>query len=750
MFLGTSTLMKSRWPIISLGCLVAATAGSIAGYAQDVDPWQLERERERAPGESDSYYLDVLHARELLDNDQHEESRALFAELMQRSATAANRREMAGFVTATYFDEGDHRSGLDFICELYREEPAWSRRYRFAIQAHVRNIGNREGLQTAAQVAEQYRRRCGRPDFTPIWAGVGLEMMRELQASHPLPNSSYELSEEDRAFLLQFVDAASDAPFLDYALYFLEEYDAVLSFYPDSDITDTAELSAALAEPDETRRLERLATYLDRWPTAPGAALARSELADAYIALGQLAQAGLLRNVELNDWNMAAEDVGSQFYRKSSAVLARNLNSMQLDALIDALHRIGETYARESMPPPAQFLVDRSVLSDLVSRISGATPQQLFETALLVRDAADSVRFEKSNKVDRLGVTELSFDWAPSRCGLGDDAGEVFSLYVLANRLLSAVVDLEPNGDLAPKALYILGVNLRKIECYGNAADTFGRIAQAFPMHPLADDALAEQVFFHIAVQNDAQQAEAAFDVLRNRYPHANAVDNAANWLAYYYLAQGSLGDALGHFTLIASEFARQRFGAAASETKKRIERVEALLAQPGARLGLDVTAESHFDPTEMAPYGFRILVKGIQAESRAATAGFQAGDVIEKVGDSEADDMLTFLEYVAQGPKPLRFTVRRELVPISATLDEILSVVQEKKRYNGEVYLGLPDFENSILSGGTIVSFGKLPGGSALKTMDDLKKLAPLSSTVSVMVKIWSAITLELIVDES
>lgn len=60
-----------------------------------------------------------------------------------------------------------------------------------------------------------------------------------------------------------------------------------------------------------------------------------------------------------------------------------------------------------------------------------------------------------------------------------------------------------------------------------------------FPDSSLLDDVMAEQVFVEAVAIGDMTKAAATFDILRQRYPNGNAIDNAYSWMAIGWACTG-------------------------------------------------------------------------------------------------------------------------------------------------------------------------------------------------------------------
>jgi outer membrane protein assembly factor BamD (BamD/ComL family) len=76
-------------------------------------------------------------------------------------------------------------------------------------------------------------------------------------------------------------------------------------------------------------------------------------------------------------------------------------------------------------------------------------------------------------------------------------------------------------------------------------SDAVAALEKEFPNSKLLDDALAEEIFAEGVARKDVAGAEKTFRRLVDKYPNANAVDNAYTWMAIIYRCAGRPEDAL-------------------------------------------------------------------------------------------------------------------------------------------------------------------------------------------------------------
>ena len=162
----------------------------------------------------------------------------MFREVSDAVQTDFSRDVVNGYITASYYGEGSHREGLNHICRLYDEREKDSVRYRFDIHAHIRRIALTEGYDIAEELAIEYLTKCGRRDFSPVWAGIPLAKMEYLKEGRTVYEENFRLSHEDSSYLKNVIKYYPYDAFLDHAHYFLHQFNKVVG--TDSIIEDVA------------------------------------------------------------------------------------------------------------------------------------------------------------------------------------------------------------------------------------------------------------------------------------------------------------------------------------------------------------------------------------------------------------------------------------------------------------------------------------------------------------------------------
>jgi tol-pal system protein YbgF len=115
---------------------------------------------------------------------------------------------------------------------------------------------------------------------------------------------------------------------------------------------------------------------------------------------------------------------------------------------------------------------------------------------------------------------------APAAAPAGDEKSmydEAFGAlrdgrYAESARLFRAFLDVHPDGELAPNALYWLGESYYVTQNFEIALDTFNELLRRFPQSPKAQDALLKVGYCHYELKQWPEAERALNEVVR-RYP---------------------------------------------------------------------------------------------------------------------------------------------------------------------------------------------------------------------------------------
>jgi hypothetical protein len=173
----------------------------------------------------------LLSAEEALHMGKYAIARSMFKDSLLLESDQATADEIRGMVTATYYGEGLHQEGLEYICEQYKFKTANSHAFLFGVHAHLRAISVSSGSAKAETIAAEMRTKCQRPDFSEFWAHIPFGMMENLRIGNSRTSHGWTLTKEAKAKLSFLLDLKRRkamkrrVPFADFALYFLDRFD---------------------------------------------------------------------------------------------------------------------------------------------------------------------------------------------------------------------------------------------------------------------------------------------------------------------------------------------------------------------------------------------------------------------------------------------------------------------------------------------------------------------------------------------
>lgn len=462
-------------------------------------------------------------AQEQLKAHNYLNARDIYLASLQQAPDEATAEQIRGMVTATYYGQGLHQEGLEYICSLYLGRAPSDRRYLFAVQAHLRAIGIRDGRENAEKIAQSFRKKCQRQDFSEFWANIPFGMMEELRSGTLRVDHNYVLSNEDRRRLRYWVEkktkrsADGTIPLGDYALYFLGDFDRALKFYPNSYIRAEILLDAGYLSkwPASRQYFEQFLSEFPRDVRRPSVELTLVSLSDENgrrdLALNYVSR---LSNDTISSAMAILESTTTEYANKFAAT--GDFNSA-LQTVTNACEQI---LAHD---------LDCSNLASLKSKLEwilrarSSNPLLCRELVWRAR-AAHFVRGARS---------------------------------YLAKCLDQALDDkLEYGRDL-----YLLASMSRQLGEYDQSLEYLKKFARELPdSHPLMDDVYAEMGWHYLKVTKNTQTAKKYFDVVISKFPTRNAYDDALWWRAQLAVENNHYHDAVFYYTEIATLRATSRF----------------------------------------------------------------------------------------------------------------------------------------------------------------------------------------------
>jgi tetratricopeptide (TPR) repeat protein len=532
---------------------------------------------------ADSKHLDIASkAFENLRAQNYVDARRQYKRALEDATDESTSDKIRGMITATYYGQGLHREGLNFICEAYKARAVGDTRHVFAIHAHLRAIRRKEGVPAAETLASNMRRSCGRSDFTEIWAHVPLGLMEMVNNGVPMAEHSYKLSKEDTENLQRTIlEKAKEAvngplPFHDFAIYFQRDFGGVIQRFPKSTLRHLALYDFA-GEATGAEKIARIRTFLSEFPLDSRAPLMYQSLISELVQTGQTEEAlGYVAKMDESAKNEAIDRILDPTFDAS----VKLQNEGDFKAALAILVNSCKLFAARGMD------CDRSA----ERRKSLALAVPLTES------------LEPSDKCVNSFVKLRSADNQFLR-------GARAVLDKCLSRLQADPVE-------AAKALYLLASASRSLGEYDRSADYLLRLVRGYPNHDLYDDALAELGFHYSMVAGNWPMAQTYLNEVVTKYSDRNAYDNALWWLARGHRDRGNYVEAMKYYGMIVSWKAESRFKQWSSDETTGLNKLSTMAPLAGASLALR--------PGE---YYKGLFVGSVAPNSSAKALGLEVGD---------------------------------------------------------------------------------------------------------------------------
>lgn len=105
-------------------------------------------------------------------------------------------------------------------------------------------------------------------------------------------------------------------------------------------------------------------------------------------------------------------------------------------------------------------------------------------------------------------------------------------------------IQKNPQFDRLREWLYFRKIRIFALYAPKAVPDAIAAMGREFPTSQLLDDAMAEQIFAEGITMGDVDAAQRTFQVLLQKYPNGNAIDNAYSWMEIIYRCAGRKQDA--------------------------------------------------------------------------------------------------------------------------------------------------------------------------------------------------------------
>jgi tetratricopeptide (TPR) repeat protein len=611
--LNTRLTQTALYRFLRLGIILVFVFSITLVGLSFLSPWLMR------VAENDSLAM-VLYADDKFKAKDYGSAREGYARALQLNPDQPGADQIRGLVTATYYGQGLHEPGLQFICDQYRHRPPGERPFLFAVHAHLRALAVKNGSTYAEAAAAKFRRQCGRADFSEFWPHISFGMMENLRAGVLRADHGWTVEPADHARLDALLrekrrgTQVKLVPNADFALYFLDRFDELIKELPESSIRDSA-LVDAVRLGSSVRDVDYLKMLVSQYPDSPHYIGALRELVKRLAHAGALDEAlkfvAVLRGKETLD--AAADDALAQTFDALRELTAAGdfKGALQLSTDVCAKFKPLRLQCNQ------RLVGEQAKLQKALAIIAG--PLRPERCLPLYRRLRPMIRIDED---------ELSKTWARG----------VRSFLIAC---LPALSDKLPE-DYAT-ALYLIGSVSRLISDYETSFDYLQRYEREVDEHALRDDVLVELGYHKLVVQDDWSAAAKYFSKVITEYPDRNAYDNALWWQAKGLQRQGEYAGALGAYTEIAAAAVAGHYRELSGANARRLAVLKEFVPVQGVALrragvdlapgGMVVTNVAQESPVS------KLLLNGDRLMAVCGRHVHSSDDVISAVAAVQRDD---------------------------------------------------------------------------------------------------------------
>ncbi|WP_171236455.1 hypothetical protein [Ruegeria sp. HKCCA6837] len=649
----------------------------VANYVKSNNPDLYHEAETEFPKQSDAFIEAIAIAQFFFDSGQYSSSALMFERALGMiDANEGGVRKLEGLTTASYYGSARHIEGLKFICRQYRNRPRWNFEFRHAIHAHLRSLAVNTDHEYAKEALAHVRKNpaCRRDDFSPVWIPIHLRDMRWLEDSTPPRDAGYGISKQEDLDFAKSLLANENHGFIDYLYFILGDYTKIIEDYPNSYVIDLALLGQGEAEDYSTAK-EALLEYMDRFPKKglPAVSLLfeRATIERDLATLNALVQ-------EYGDRLFSAPSSGSVKFQINNHTRVWFSEGEVKDLSLNTISFFSDFYSRcprleqmiyggdfaEVLEFSNFFIENFENHFDEEKRINGyfgnpgddeyydtclveLNPSKLRDLIRFIEPIAEAYAGVDAEQLAELGKNlKLCGDFREGMNHATDEEGmrqycenmvewiNELNLWRISFHEISALM-LRRAYDLDPvrqeKSLFLAGLAHRNNENYEDFYKTMQEFADFYPESNLADDAITEMGWFHLAVRDDPASADAHFRKVVTEYRESNAYDNALNWLIVSKIAQGQYASASKYSTQLVAEVTSNRLSEKVTSRHADIlEIVSAIDVNSKIKLARTASSDGNFFGVEN-----RVLVSEVADDSHV----LGAGDVIYSIDGNYISD---------------------------------------------------------------------------------------------------------------
>ena len=623
-------------------------------------------------------------------NGDYTRARGGFFGFVYKTDDVELRDRIQGLIVATYTGLSEYQGGLEYICDIYRNQPSYSKRHMYRVHALLYKIAKSENRGLALKLATRYREQCNKADYSPFWAGIPLAFMERIEKGlSAFEGNHYKLSDDERRFLEAYIAHYKDSDddlakeFIDFAYYALGKFEKVLEnkeswLYP-------LALFDGATEAKSIDKIRYLSEFVKSYPNHKLHETALIRLALEYRATKQ----HKLAEFYMTQYDLSKEEIryvnSEAYYRiiysskskeEEIASYLELLPHVDTDLAERIIFKIVIIYAslgdvENVIKNVNEYSFLEEMLDDVYwgdAEIDKLYKKAKFEQALLIYENKIAILKENNIEPPKLyrvkqkeleiiieminkGTEESLFNLGIYlREEVGGDYYDTKGRNGLAIMIFDKLLSSYPKGKYAEKALFLKATSYRRLNNHVDSLRTFEEFEKRFPDSDLCDDAIAEAGWQYLFIRKDIDLAKYKFNQVIEKFPNRNAADNAHYWLGLMAENEGDLLKAFIEYgRIIKMELSERLSELSRGKNNDLLKHV-----------GKEVLHSTQYIETELGG----VMLKGITQGAPAYEVGLRNGDLLLSINDIPTltkDDLLT-VESDVPDYSSIEFTIVRKM----------------------------------------------------------------------------------------
>ncbi len=479
--------------------------------------------------------------------------------------------------------ESNYFDALRIVQEKYKTEKEDNHRFLFDTVYLEHYLYVNQGFDDAKTTIDTLRETYPSNDLSYIWFGVTQKNFYDLRDNgYCYP---FEKGSEDYRFLSQLIEAYPDEPFIDYAYYFLGDYDTIIENYKTSPIYDRAMYARANQAYDMVwGEWKDGYKYVDknRMDEAEGYF---HEYLKTYMN-SNYAEYAIRKLLTLYNNYFVQTGDDSRYYDLLYFVQDNKIGRQNVKKEFEAYISSNMECEYENAKIMVEKTEERTIKIDGINKeaIRNTIKTGLAHNAFnhddldLAMDYFLDVEYGYYSGWDKKRVDILYHLLQYSK---NDSEENLYQMATLLKEKREYELALEYYDKAKKKTSdndEISRIEMMRAGCYRELDDreamltTYESIVENLPKTQYADDALAEIGVYYLLYNKERELARSYFEQVIEKYPGTNAVDDAYNWIAWSYVQDKDDGMALEAYNTLLDEYPETEFGINAQINIRAIE----------------------------------------------------------------------------------------------------------------------------------------------------------------------------------